>query len=189
MAIYRGRRRLVGGRAGVLLALGAAVAGLLVWATRKGPEPAGTARPDPIQALMGVLEILPVSYEGSVKDGTIIPGREAQYRGALDALQKARALFKEAQGVIAAQNMATARTVEESLRQLEEAVASRRPPVEVRRLTDRLTQALKDLRHAPPAPLPEHAAVWYRDSSYAPEEQAAFQRSAAVRELVDKPKL
>ncbi len=146
MAIYRGRRRLLGRRAGVLLALTAAVAGLLVWATRRGPEPAVPARPDPIQELLGSLEILLVSYEGAVKDGTLIPGQEAQYRGALDALQRARALFKETREAIAAQNIAAARFVEEGLRQLEEAVVARRPPAEVRRLTDQLTQALKDLR-------------------------------------------
>jgi len=146
MAIYRGRRRLVGGRVGILLALGAAVAGLLVWATRRGPEPAVPARPDPIQELLGSLEILLVSYEGAVKDGTIIPGQEAQYRGALDALQRARALSQETREAIAAQNIAAARLVEESLWQLEEAVASHRPAADVRRLTDRLTQALKDVR-------------------------------------------
>jgi len=94
---------------------------------------------------MEVLEILPVSYEGAVQNGTIIPEKEAQYKGALDALQRARSLFSEAKEKIAAPQTATARAVEDTLRQLDEAVAARRPPVEVRQLTDRLTQALKDL--------------------------------------------
>jgi hypothetical protein len=150
MAIYRGRRRFVGRRAGIVLALGAAVAGVFVWTTRREPEPSRAARADPVQALMEVLEILPVSYEGAVQNGTIIPGKEAQYKGALDALQRARSLFSEAKEKIAAPQTATARTVEDTLRQLDEAVAARRPPVEVRQLTDRLTQALKDLGVAAP---------------------------------------
>lgn len=145
MAIYRGRRRLLGWRAGFLLAIGTALVGVLVWTTSRKPEPTGTARPDPIQALVGVLEIIPVSYEGAVQNGRIIQGQEVQYRGAQDALRRARALFGEAQGTITARNPTTARLLEETLRQIEAAVTALRPPAEVRRLIDRAMQALQDL--------------------------------------------
>ncbi len=121
-------------------------AGVLVWATRRGPEPERTPGPDPIQALAGVVEIIPISYEGAVEDGKIIPGQEVQYRGAQDAVRHARARFEEAEKAIAARNAAAARTVEETLREIEQAVAALRPPAEVRRLADRLRETLKDLQ-------------------------------------------
>ncbi len=145
MAIYRGRRRLVSRRTGVALAIAAALTGVLVWAIRREPEPARTARPDPIQALVGVLEIIPVSYERAVRDGAIIAGQEVQYGGAQDALSRGRSLFENARGVIAAQNPATARLVEETLGEIGRAIAARRPPAEVRKLTDRLREDLKEL--------------------------------------------
>jgi hypothetical protein len=119
--------------------------GIVVWTTSPKTEPSGTPRPDSIQALVGVLEIVPVSYEGAVRNGKIIQGQEVQYRGAQDALRRARALFREAQGTITARNPATARLVAETLRQIEEAITALRPPTEVRRLIERVTQALKDL--------------------------------------------
>jgi hypothetical protein len=132
MAIYRGRRRLLGWRAAVLAAVGAALVGVVVWTASRKPEPTGTARPDPIQALVGVLEIIPVSYEGAVQNGRVIQGQEVQYRGAQDALRRARALFGEAQGTITARNPATARLLEETLRQIEEAVSAVGARAEVR---------------------------------------------------------
>lgn len=145
MAIYRGRRRLTGRRAGLVLALVAVLAGALLWALARQPEPAPAARPDPVADLAGILEIVPVSYGGAVRDGAIVPGQEVQYRGAQDAVRRARALFEEAKPAIAARDAAAARLAEATLRQIEEAVAARRPPAEVRSLTDRLLRALSGL--------------------------------------------
>lgn len=129
----------------VALVIGA-LAGILVWAIRRGPEPERTPGPDPIQALAGVVEIIPISYQGAVEDGTIIPGQEVQYRGAQDAVRHARVRFEEAEKAIAARNAEAARAVEETLREIDQAVAALRPPAEVRQLADRLRQTLKDLQ-------------------------------------------
>ncbi len=117
------------------------IAGLLVWVARR--PPAEPARPDPVQALVSVLEIVPVSYEGAVQGGAVVPGQEVQYRGARDAVRRAQALLAEARPAIAARDPAAARRAEATLEEIEEAVAALRPPAAVRALTEQAIRTLQ----------------------------------------------
>jgi hypothetical protein len=140
VGIYRGRRRR-GPRVILAIAIVLVLGTGILWAMRQSTAPPAPP-PDPIQRLIGALEIVPVSYEGAVRDGAIIAGRDVQYRGAQDALARARALFGESRDALARRSPAAVAAVEDGLRDLEAGMRAFEAPAEIRRRTERVTGAL-----------------------------------------------
>jgi hypothetical protein len=150
MGIYR-HRAATGRRWMLVAALGLLLAGGALWTARRHPQSTPSPRTDPVQLLVDALEIVPVSYDGAVRDGAVVPGRDVQYRGARDALVRARTLFEAARGPLASRSPGAVRLVDEGLRDVEAAVRTFAPPPEVRERTERLARALRDAAARPGA--------------------------------------
>lgn len=126
------------GIGGVLIGL---VVGLALGRTDPDPEEAGREIRAALVSAAGSLEVAAIEYEESVSDGEVT--REAEYEGALGALNSSRARYDEVRPVLVSLFPSLVEPIDDLYGEIEQSMRSRRDPAQVSAELQRLESILK----------------------------------------------
>lgn len=126
---------------GVVGILTGALIGFVVGGQDPDPVEAAEKTRSTLASAAGTLEVVAIEYEESVDDGLVV--REAEYRGALDALESSRQRFEESLPAI--EVLAPDRGDELAARyeELEQLMSEKADPQRVESIAEDLAEMLK----------------------------------------------
>lgn len=143
MAIYRPPQArwplaVAFGVGGVVVGL---ITGLALASPDPDPEEAGQEIKAALVSAAGSLEVTAIEYEESVSDGEVT--REAEYEGALSALESSRARYDDVRPVLTSLFPSQVEPIDERYDEIERLMRSRSDPAQVKAALEELESVLK----------------------------------------------
>jgi hypothetical protein len=126
------------GVGGVVVGL---ITGLAFGSSDPDPREAGREIKAALVSAAGSLEVAAIEYEESVSDGEIV--REAEYDGAVSALDSSRARYDEVRPVLAALFPSQVTPIDELYGEIEQLMRARSDPARVTAVLQQLESVLK----------------------------------------------
>jgi hypothetical protein len=126
------------GIGGVLIGL---VIGLALGRSDPDPEEAGTEIKAALVSAASTLEVTAIEYEESVSDGEVT--KEAEYEGALSALESSRARYDEVRPVLVSLFPSQVEPIDDLYGEIERLMRSRTDPAQVNAALQELESILK----------------------------------------------